>query len=58
MQVEIKDNTLIIKLPITEKVSGSGKSLVVASTNGNKETTVQYKGKTLVLGVNAYVKRD
>lgn len=36
--------------------SASGKTLVVASTRGNMETDVQYNGKPLVLGINAYTK--
>ena len=37
MTVEIKDNALIITLPLEEpKRSGSGKTMVVASTRGAK----------------------
>jgi len=35
--------------------SASGKTLVVASTHGNARTDAQVNGKTLVVGVNAYI---
>jgi hypothetical protein len=60
MKAEIKGNNLILTLPLTPPVaSASGKTLVVASTKGNKETdvTVEYKGeqRNIVVGVNAYI---
>ncbi len=55
MKAEIKGGQLIITLPIEEKQSGSGKSLVIATTNGNKPTELQHKGKTVTIGVNAYI---
>jgi hypothetical protein len=36
--------------------SASGKTLVVATTHGNQPTEVQISGKTLVLGMNAYIR--
>jgi hypothetical protein len=45
-----------ITLDISPATSASGKSLVVASTHGNMATTEQYKGKPIIIGVNAYVK--
>ncbi|NQW48695.1 MAG: hypothetical protein HQ464_13120 [Planctomycetes bacterium] len=35
--------------------SASGKTLVVASTYGNKETDCVVDGKKVVVGVNAYI---
>ena len=35
--------------------SASGKTLVVASTYGNKETECVVDGKKVVVGVNAYI---
>ena len=57
MTTEIKDNKIIITLPIEPSISASGKSLVVASTKGNKTTNVMYEGKPITIGVNAYVSR-
>lgn len=58
MNVEVKANKLIITLDLNEKgtPSGSGKTMVHASTHGNTPTTVQIGGKVLILGVNAYTK--
>ena len=57
MQVEIsKDKkSLVITLPISERASKSGKNTLIASTGGNKETAVDYKGKKVTVAVNAYV---
>ena len=35
--------------------SSSGKTLVVASTYGNKETDCIVDGKKVIVGVNAYI---
>ena len=55
MTVQIKDNKLIIVLEIKEKISSSGKSLVIATTNGNKLTEAEHNGERVTLGVNAYI---
>jgi hypothetical protein len=57
MVVEVKGTKLVITLDIddTNPVSPSGKTKKVASSNGNITTAVQYKGKPLVVGVNAYI---
>jgi hypothetical protein len=57
MKVEIKDNQIIITLPISPRPSKSGKTTVIASTAGNQPTTCEYEGKPVILGVNAYVKK-
>jgi len=36
--------------------SASGKTMVIASTRGNLQTGATYKGKPVVLGMNAYFK--
>lgn len=57
MQVEIKDNTVVITLPFDKdgRDSKSGKTKVHASTNGNRPCGVKLpNGKELVVGVNAY----
>jgi hypothetical protein len=46
--------TLTIELPVEPVASKSGKSLVIASTRGNQPTTVEFNGKPITIGVNAY----
>jgi hypothetical protein len=56
--VEMKNGNLVITVPVNEKnlpLSKSGKSLLVASTNGNLVTDVKVKGKSLTIGLNAYI---
>ena len=56
MKVEMKDGNLIITIPMHEpQRSASGKSLVVASSKGNKPTEVMVKGKPVIVGLNAYI---
>lgn len=55
--VDIKNKKMIIEIDMNLQPSKSGKSMVVASTNGNK-VVAMYDGKPLVLGVNAYIKND
>jgi hypothetical protein len=57
MNVEIKDNKLFIEIDLDKPTpSSSGKTLVVASTRGNKVTTAQIDGKPVIIGLNAYIK--
>lgn len=58
MKVEIVGKNLVITLPMnaTPIPSGSGKSLIVASTGGNKESEVTVNGKKVTIGCNAYIK--
>lgn len=61
MTVELKGSNLVITIPANTTapmMSNTGKTLSVASSHGNKPTTVQVKGKPLVVGVNAYIKAD
>lgn len=59
--VEITGKTgerrILISLPVDEALplSGSGKTLAVASTHGNIQTEVQVNGKPVYVGVNAYI---
>ena len=41
----------------TPTPSASGKTLVVASTRGNKETDVVIDGKPVITGLNADIKK-
>ncbi len=53
----IENGFLVIRVPMnpTPVRSASGKTLVVASTHGNKQTEVEVGGKPVIVGVNAYV---
>lgn len=58
MKVEQKGNDLVITIPMqTPQESASGKTLVVASSKGNQETTVIVNGKPVIVGLNAYIKK-
>lgn len=53
----IENGMLIITIPLqTPTPSASMKTLVVASTHGNKETNLLIDGKPVVIGVNAYIR--
>jgi hypothetical protein len=57
MQATIEGKTLVIRIPLQEpQRSASGKTLVVASSHGNKETTAMINGKPIVVGLNAYIR--
>ena len=49
--------TLTVEIPISPRPSASGKSLVIASSSGNKATTATHDGKPIIVGFNAYVTR-
>ena len=55
---KIVGDELVLTIPMNPKPekSASGKTLVVASTYGNKATEVTVDGKTVTVGVNAYIK--
>jgi len=56
IEVKQEGNVLVIRIPMQAPTpSTTGKTLVVASTHGNIETPVQVQGKTLKLGLNAYI---
>ena len=58
MKVTIENKELVIRIPMQEpRPSSSGKTLVVASTNGNKTTDVQVQGQNVIIGLNAYIKK-
>jgi len=54
---KLEGDELVIRVPMNDKPerSTSGKTLVVASTHGNKETDIVVQGKKVVIGVNAYI---
>ena len=56
LTASIEDGFLVIKVPLNPKPtrSSTGKTLVVASSHGNKHTELQIDGKPVIVGVNAY----
>ena len=59
MKAELKDGQLVITIPAdttNPRPSASGKTRIVASSNGNITTNVMVNGKPLVVGLNAYIK--
>jgi hypothetical protein len=48
-------DVLIVEIPISKRPSASGKTTVVASTNGNQPSTVVIDGKPVIIGLNAYI---
>lgn len=58
MKAEIKNGELVITIPMNAQPqsSASGKTLVVASSHGNKATACVVQGKPVIIGVNAYIK--
>ena len=54
---KVVGNKLVIEIPLNPAPvpSASGKTLVVASTHGNKVTEARLDGKNVVVGLNAYV---
>lgn len=58
MIATIEGNELVVRIPMTPpRPSGSGKTLVVASSGGNKSTTATVDGKSVTIGLNAYIAR-
>jgi hypothetical protein len=60
MQATIENNELVIRIPLhPPRPSKSAKTLVVASTGSNVQTTATVNGCPLFVGLNAYLrKRD
>jgi hypothetical protein len=57
MQVEVNDREVVIRLPRINEASKSGKSLLLATSGGNKETSTVVEGKKVVVGLNVYIPR-
>ena len=58
MEAKIENGKLIITIPIHEpRASASGKTMVVASSQGNKPTGAMVNGKPVIVGLNAYIGR-
>ena len=59
MKATIEGNELVIRLPLNKSPvpSSSGKTLVVASTHGNRTTEAVINGQPVIVGANAYIQR-
>ena len=56
MNAEIKNGNLIITIPMHAPTpSATGKTLVVASSQGNKTTTAMVGDKPIIIGLYAYI---
>ncbi len=59
LKAELKDGNLVLTINADTKdpqpSKSSGKSLVVASSGGNVQTSLQVKGSNVTIGVNAYI---
>lgn len=56
MKVKIVGQTLVIEMPMQKPTpSASGKTLVIASTRGNKISDAVVDGKLVTIGLNAYI---
>ncbi|WP_461369436.1 hypothetical protein [Candidatus Darwinibacter acetoxidans] len=55
IKAEVKGQTLHLEIDLSKRLgpSASGKTVIVATTSGNK----QIEGSDVILGLNAYVKR-
>lgn len=58
VKIDPKAKTLTIVLPIVEKLSKSGKNMVIASTGGNQISEAEWNDQKVTVGVNAYIKVD
>ena len=57
MNVEKKGKQLIITIDLQDpKPSASGKTMIVATSGGNKTTDLQINGHNVTVGVNAFIK--
>ena len=56
VNMSIKDGKLVIVCDLEKGTpSASGKTLVVASTHGNIKTALIHEGKSITVGLNAYI---
>lgn len=58
LEVKIENKELVIRIALEKPhASSSGKTLIVASTNGNMLTDIEVDGKPVYIGLNAYIKK-
>lgn len=61
MNVTIEKQELVIRIPLSApRPSASGKTLVIASTNGNMRTDAKEPttGRQITIGLNAYIAKE
>lgn len=60
MTAKIVGSKLVIEIPLNPVPvpSSSGKTLVIASSHGNKVTAAQVNGRNVVIGLNAYIPKS
>jgi hypothetical protein len=60
VSAQIEGNELVIRLPLNPPPvrSATGKTLVVASSHGNKPTAAMVNGQPVIVGVNAYIRQS
>jgi hypothetical protein len=60
MKIKVRKGVLHIWLPMIDppRKSKSGKTLLIASSNGPKRTSFKANGKSVVVMVTAYVRPD
>jgi hypothetical protein len=60
MKVTIRSGIMNIKLPVITpmKKSKSGKTLLVASSGGNRRTALKLNGKRVIVNANAYIRPE
>jgi hypothetical protein len=57
MKAAIENGELVIRIPVqTPAPSKTGKTLVVATTHGNVQSTALVNGRPVTIGLNAYIK--
>jgi len=57
MKARIENGKPIVEIDVQKPTpSKSGKSLVIASSNGNVATTAIVDGKPVIIGLNCYIK--
>lgn len=60
MKVTKRKGMVVIRLPLIDppRESKSGKTLLVASSNGPKRTAVKFHGKPMIAIVTVYIRPD
>jgi hypothetical protein len=58
MTATIENGQLVIRTPLqTPRPSSSGKTLIVASSNGTKKLALEIAGQEVYVGLNAWIKK-
>jgi hypothetical protein len=59
MEAKIRKGLIVISMPLeAPKLSATGKTLVVASSRGKRQTTVRVEGKFVYVIANAFILPD